>query len=299
MGREAWELAKALFNGVRRADVSMLAKQAAYSLIYALPSLILFVSSLALLIDRETNAGISGALNDVIKQQAPSELQPLLLDLVHNATKNHASLTVTSIISILLAIWGIGGGVGTLVHACNIAYGIKDSRSYITRTMIKIILAIIGGALMIVWFIIFTLGERAGDWLERVIGEPTIFSIILSSGRGWSMLFIACALLMLYSMGPDIETAIRWRLPGIIAATLALRITADVFSRVIGLVNPGSAFGAASSVLILLWAIYVVCWIIVLGGVINGVTGRRYDPVMISAIRQRHPASPDQPTAAA
>jgi uncharacterized BrkB/YihY/UPF0761 family membrane protein len=50
--------------------------------------------------------------------------------------------------------------------------------------------------------------------------------------------------------------------------------------------NPGSAFGAAGSVLILLWSLFLVSAIVIVGGIVNAVLGRRYDRILRDALRQ-------------
>ena len=50
--------------------------------------------------------------------------------------------------------------------------------------------------------------------------------------------------------------------------------------------NPGSAFGAAGSVLILLWALFLVSAIVIVGGIVNSVLGRRHDRKLRDALRQ-------------
>jgi uncharacterized BrkB/YihY/UPF0761 family membrane protein len=52
--------------------------------------------------------------------------------------------------------------------------------------------------------------------------------------------------------------------------------------------NPGSAFGAAGSVLILLWALFLVSAIVIVGAIVNAVLGRRYDRKLRDGLR-RHP----------
>ena len=60
-------------------------RQAAYSLLYAFPSILVLLVSLAAIVDQNTGSGLSTALRQTIAEQAPDELQPLLESLVQYA----------------------------------------------------------------------------------------------------------------------------------------------------------------------------------------------------------------------
>ena len=68
-----WALAVALVNGVRQHRVSMLARQAAYSLLYAIPSAIVLAVSLANIIDQRTGSHLYDLLSSAIDDRAPEE----------------------------------------------------------------------------------------------------------------------------------------------------------------------------------------------------------------------------------
>jgi len=110
------------------------------------------------------------------------------------------------------------------------------------------------------------------------------------------------ALSLLYVFGPGVEQSIRWLLPGTLAATLAIAITFVALDFVLDVWNPGSAFGAASSVLILLWSLYVLSLIVVVGAVVNAYVAHRFDPMLTDYLaahpgKRRDPSrDPERPT---
>jgi membrane protein len=95
-------------------------------------------------------------------------------------------------------------------------------------------------------------------------------------------------LFLLYWLAPDVGKSIRWVLPGTAIATIAVLITFAAMDLLLRFSNPGSAFGAAGSVLILLWALFLVSAIVIVGGIVNAVLGRHYDRTLRDALR-RHP----------
>jgi membrane protein len=110
----------------------------------------------------------------------------------------------------------------------------------------------------------------------------------LASGPVWALLLLACSLFLLYWLAPDVDKSIRWVLPGTAIATIAVLITFAAMDLLLRFSNPGSAFGAAGSVLILLWALFLVSAIVIVGAIVNAVLGRRYDRKLRDGLR-RHP----------
>ena len=273
---------------IRRHQPSQLAKQSAYSLLYAVPSVLIVLVSLAAIVDKHTGAGVSEALRLLISEQAPAELQPLLESLVQRAvvetSESQALLAV--LVSLAIAIWGGAGGVGALIDAINSVYDVRNTRSFIKETALKLGLMLLGGALVIVSFILLTFGRLLGEWVAGKVGRGATLVNFLSSGPAWALLLLACSVFLLYWLAPDVPKSIRWILPGTALATIAVLITFAVMDRLLRFSNPGSAFGAAGSVLILLWTLFLVSAIVIVGGIVNAVLGRRYDRKLRDALRQ-------------
>ena len=273
---------------ISRHRPSHLAKQSAYSLLYAVPSVLIVLVSLAAIVDKNTGAGVSEALRHFISEQVPAELQPLLTSLVQRAvvetSKSEAVLAV--LVSLGIAIWGAAGGVGALIGALNTVYDIRNTRSFIKETALKLGLMLLGGTLVIGSFILLAFGRQLGGWVAGKVGRGTALVNFLSSGPVWALLLLTCSMFLLYWLGPDARKSIRWVLPGTVFATTAVLITFAAMDLLLRFSNPGSAFGAAGSVLILLWSLFLVSAIVIVGGIVNAVLGRRYDRKLRDALRQ-------------
>jgi membrane protein len=291
--RETWSFLFEIVREVTRQPVSMLAKQAAYSLLYAIPSILIVLVSLTALVDEQTNAGTSEALQEFIDDRVPAELRPLLTSLVEAAIAEigQSTAAVTALVSLGVAIWGGAGGVGALIYACNLVYGVRDRRSWLHRTLLKLALLIVGGVGVVLAFVLFAFGQRIGEWLAGETERVPLLVDVLVAGRGWSLVLVAGALLLLFVMAPDVDTSIRWLLPGTVAATVAVAITFVGLDLVLTVWSPGSAYGAASSVLVLLWSLWLLSAIVVVGAIVNAVVGRRFDP-KLAGDRATHSVEP-------
>jgi membrane protein len=274
----------------RRHHPSKLAKQAAYSLLYAVPSAVIVLVSLTAIIDKNTGAGVSEALFTFISEQAPAELQPLLEALVQRAVveTSESEAVLAALVSLGIAVWGGAAGVGALIDAINSVYGIRNTRSFIKGTALKLGLMLLGGAMVIGSFILLTFGRQLGERLAGAAGRGMTLVNVLSSGPVWALLLLSASLLLLYWLAPDIQKSIRWVLPGTALATLAILIVFAAMDLILGYSNPGTAYGAAGSVLVLLWSLFLLSTIVIVGGIVNAVLGRRYDRKLRDSLR-RHP----------
>ena len=79
--------------------------------------------------------------------------------------------------------------------------------------------------------------------------------------------------------------------PGTLLASLAIGVLVILMDLILTYSNPGAAYGVAGSVLILLWSLYMVSQIAVIGAIVNAVLGKRYDRRLIEALYRR-PAAP-------
>jgi membrane protein len=279
---------------IRRQQPSQLAKQSAYSLLYAVPSVLIVLVSLAAIVDKNTGAGVSEALRRFISEQAPAELQPLLESLVQRALveTTESQAMVAALVSLAIAVWGGAGGVGALIDAINRVYDVRNTRSFIKETALKLGLMLLGGALVVGSFILLAFGRLLGEWVAGAVGRGATLVNFLSSGPVWALLLLACSIFLLYWLAPDVHKSIRWILPGTALATIAVLITFSVMDLLLRVSNPGSAYGAVGSVLILLWALFLVSAIVIVGGIVNAVLGRRYDRKLREALR--HPENRPQ-----
>ncbi len=277
--RLAWAIANELIHEGMRQPISLLAKQAAYSLLYAIPSILIVLMSITAMIDEETSSGLSEMLLELINRQVPEDLQPLFRALVDNAMVeiSQSTATITAVISFGVALWGGAGGVGALILACNLVYNLRDTRSWFARTILRLVLVVVGGVLVILAVVLFAFGQRVGEWIAEWIDYDSILVDVLISGRGWSVVLIACSLLLLYTVAPNAEHAVIWTLPGTFAATAAIAVIFAALDLIFAKINPGSAYGAASSVLILLWVLWLLSTIVVAGAMANAVFARRFD----------------------
>lgn len=277
-------------NAWRRHRVSMLARQAAYSLLYAVPSIILILASFANLVDSRTGSHLYDRLSEFIYDRAPVETQDLLSSVLDNVLKETSTNTATlaAAFSILVALWGGASGTGALIFAVNYVYDVGDKRSFVKRKLLTLGLTVFEGLFIIATLVLFTLGSRIGNWLAEETGTSKQLVEILNSGRISSAVLLFVSLYILYGVAPDVEQTYRWRLPGVLLSMAGILGLFALVGTLLRISDPASAYGVASGILVLLWFLYLISLIIVTGAVLNAVVGERYDKRLI-AFLEAHP----------
>ncbi len=195
---------------------------------------------------------------------------------------------LAALVSLGIAIWGGAAGVGALIDAINSVYDIRNTRSFIKETALKLGLMLLGGAMVIGSFILLTFGRQLGEWVAGAVGRGTTLVNFLSSGPVWALLLLAAH----YSCSTGWPRTSRSRSAGSFPARPWRRWPFSILFAAMDLIlsysNPGSAYGAAGSVLILLWSLFLFSAIVIVGGIVNAVLGRRNDQKLKTALR-RHP----------
>jgi membrane protein len=274
---------------IKEHQPSLLARQAAYSLLYAVPSMLIMLISLAAIVDKNTGSGVSEPLRRFIAQQAPEDVRPLLESLVQYALVETSANTaiVAVIVSLAIAIWGAAGGVGSLTYAINEVYEVRDTRSFIKGAAINIGVTLLGGVLVVAAFVLLAFGRLLLGWLPALAAEGGVLAGILASGPLLALVLFFCSLLLLYWFALDAPKSLRWLLPGAVVATVAMGLLFALIDLILSYSNPGAAYGVAGSVLILLWTLFVLSVFVIAGAIINAVLGKRFDRTLKTALRSQ------------
>ena len=273
---QARALLRDVVKTLREARVPSLAAQVAYSLIFAMPSILLMTMVVAAQIDQRTGFAITREVRRAIVRTLPADVEQVMTGLLDDATARASAgpTTVSAILSILIALLLAGNGLGELSAACCTASGIEDTRSpwlrrvIFTVSSLAIAITLIGTFALYVWggSLVAAAGGRFGvaqrwvaawDWLQL----PALLIIV----------FFGITLLYMTGTGHYVF----WHVaPGALVATLLWLLAVKGFQVYLDLANPGTAYGAASGLLVFLVYLYVNAIVIIVGGMIAAVIAR-------------------------
>lgn len=262
------------------ANLPGLAAEVAYSLVFALPSLVLMLVTIAVLADASTGSAVTGAIEATIRRQAPSEMRPLLLTMVATASERAAATapTVGAAVSSLVALWVAGGGFAALAGACARAGGKRDARPFLVRRLLAAGSVLLLVVMLVVAFFLFVFGEAIGREIGQEVGGAQTFDRVWSALQEPLGLVIATGtLLFIYRVGAGVRRGWRWLLPGAALVAALLFALMRGFGLYLRLLDPGSAYGPAGSLVVLLFFNYAASFVIIGGAMLSAVLGRRYD----------------------
>jgi membrane protein len=290
------QVAKDLFTKIRNDQVPNLAAAFAYNTVFAIPALIILTITMAAVIDQATSVHVAERLRDTIQNRAPADTKELFTSLVDNAVARvgggKASLGLAT--AAVLALWSGSNAIGALMNAFNLAYDVQDKRPFGRRKLLAVSLTLLLAVVVNAAFVLLVFGRRIGEWIAGQVGLGATFDTVWAIAR-WPVAIVSIALLLavLYYLGPDVEQSFRWISPGSAVATIAWLLATGGFGLYLHISNPGSAYGALGSVLVLLFFVYVTGLIFIVGAELNALLAARYDERTIADLARHEGATPE------
>jgi membrane protein len=176
-------------------------------------------------------------------------------------------------IGILAALWAASNGMGAISDTLNVAYGVKERRSWWKVRLVSICLTIMLSLLIVVALAIVLYGGRIGDAIAAHFGFSTAFTL------GWKILQFPIALVfilltfdLIYYFAPDDRRrrGRKWWNVGAITAVGLWLLVSFCFRLYLHFFNSYSVtYGSLGALIILMLWFYFTGLAILIGGEIN------------------------------
>lgn len=236
-----------------------------YALLAIFPAITVFVSFYGLFADPATVVSQLQSLRSILPEGAVTVVSDQMQRI---AGGNNAGLSFLVIFGFLFAIWSANAGTKAMMEALNIAYDLKETRSFLrlnitsmlfTLGTIATAIVLIGAVavipLLLQWFFL----DTTVDWLLWAGRWPLVLLILL------------VALAFLYRFGPDRPNASwRWITPGSLVASAGLLVFSMLFSWYAA--NFGSyneTYGSLGAVIAFLTWMWLCTVIVIIGAEFN------------------------------
>lgn len=236
-----------------------------YSLLAVFPAITVFVSVYGLFADQ---ASVVDHINMLSTLLPPGAMSIISDQLTRIATGSNTGLRLALVFGLLMSVWSANAGTKAVIEALNIAYDVKEQRSFIMLNLWALTLTL-GGLLTLIVLI-------------GVIGViPVILNYVLVSGLTdwvlwagrWPFIYglMLLGLAVLYQWGPN-RRGVKWRwiTPGSAVASAALLVFSLLFSWYA--VNFGSyneTYGSLGAVIVLLTWMWLSAAIVIIGAELN------------------------------
>jgi membrane protein len=236
-----------------------------YGLLAIFPAVTALVSSYGLFADAATISGHLAALASFMPSSAFGIVQEQIDRVVAHPA---GGLSAAFVLGLALAIWSANAGMKAIIDALNIAYGVKERRSFITLNLVSL------G---------FTVSAITGLLLAiaAVIVLPVVLSYLpfgsstamLLAWLRWPALLamLLLGLAVLYRFGPDLENPYwRWISPGALFAATAWLAGSALLSWYLGkFANYDATYGSLGAGIGLMMWLWMTAIVVLVGAEFN------------------------------
>jgi membrane protein len=197
----------------------------------------------------------------------PAELRPLVADQLTTITTASAQvLTFRGITGLVLALSTAATAATYLIGGLTLAYHEEESRSFLRRTALALVL-VLGGALLL--GAVLAAAGATSRWLA---GAPDLLRAV-APAVSWLVIavLVSAALAVLYRVAPDRKDA-RWRwITGgsVLATVLWLATTIGLFAYVERLATYEATYGPLAGVAISMLWLFTTVFLVLLGAAVN------------------------------
>jgi membrane protein len=213
----------------------------------------------------EQLSGVAGVL--------PEDLRPLVAEqLTTITTASGQVLTVRGLGGLAAALWTATTAATYLVDALTLAYHEQETRSFLRRSGLGLLL-VLGGAVLL--GAVITVAGLASEALDGAPGPVRALAPV-AVWVGLALL-MAAVLAVLYRWAPDRRDA-RWRwISGgaVLATVLWLATSAALFAYVQSLGNYEATYGSLAGVAISMAWLWLSVFLVLLGAVVNAEAERQ------------------------
>jgi membrane protein len=188
-----------------------------------------------------------------------------------SGTANDA-LSLTALISLLIALWSANGGTKALIQALGIAYDVKETRGFVRLNLVSlaftltaiVLVTVLGVLVAALPFLVSQLGP-VGEDLILLFRWPVILALLL------------VVLAAIYYWAPNrTDAKWAWITPGAVVAALGLiAVSAGLSWYVTNFGSYDETYGSLAAVVVLMLWIWLSTLMVLVGAEVNAELDRR------------------------
>jgi membrane protein len=268
-GLSQWQLARNVFDEIRANNFLGRASELAFDFLFALfPMILLMVTLFGLFASHRAELQ-----NDLLSYFAgflPPAAFQLLKTTVAELAANAGGGKFT--FGIVFSLWFASGGISSMISALNLAYRVREARSWFQVRSIALGLTLLISVLLFTALFLMLVSSHFVDWLGNVLQlQPAV--VLIGKIIQWpaAILFVLLSYAVIYYCGPDLkERYWHWMTPGS-AFGASLWLLASIGFRIyLHFLNTYNAsYGSLGAVMILMAWLYVTGLAFLIGGAIN------------------------------
>ena len=251
-------------------DIFALGAQLAYYMVLSFIPFLMFLMTLVGFSHLNSDA-VLNLLSNVMPTEAFNLIQSTVIEIVDREQ------TGLLWISIALAIWVSSSGFKAVIKGLNMAYGVKETRSYIKLKLISMIYTILLALIVIATLFLFVFGDVIGDFFMKVLEHPEFIYYIWNILRYVVVILIMILFFMfLYNATPCVRLGWLEVIPGAVITTLGWISISYIFAYYVNnFSNYSRLYGSLGAVFMFMTWMFITSMILILGGEINAVLAEK------------------------
>ena len=262
-GLKITELAGSIWHEAQEDNLLGRAAELAYFFLLALfPFLIFLLSALTFI------PGAQQTMFRWVARLMPSEATALLRAWVEDVFEQRSEGLLS--FGLIFSLVAASSGMAALMDALNIAYEVKEGRSFLKSRFIALFLTIAVFVLVGGGAVLITLSNRLVSWFGSFLNMNQIEYLIPFIGFFIGLLMLILGLGLVYYVAPNVRQ--RWKpvTPGSLFAVVALVAASYGFSAYLR-IGPeyDATYGSLGAVVVLMLWLYLVALSLMIGAEIN------------------------------
>jgi len=262
-------LAKRVWSEIQEDEVFGRAAQLSYYFLLALFPLLLFLTSVIGLVLGSGTGTRHALFNYLSRVMPPSAFQLIDATMLEVSTASGAGKLS---FGILAALWAASNGMGAITQSLNVAYDVKETRSWWKQRLVSVGLTVALSVLIITALGLVVGGGRIADTLAHAYSLGSAFAITWKIVQ-WPVVlaFMILAFALIYYFAPDTrKQAWQWLTPGAALGVAIWLLVSVVFRVYLHFFNSYSkTYGSLGAVIILMLWLYFTGAAILIGGEVN------------------------------
>lgn len=277
MSRNAIHLLKETVAEFGRDECPRFAAALAYYTVFSLPPLLIVVITVAgLVVDPQAiERTIISQAGDLVGPEGARQVRTV----IQRAERPEVGVTLANVLGLLALVFGATGAFVQLQGALNAAWGVQPRgggvRGFLLKRLFSFAMVLALGFLLLVSLALTALVSGFGDLLAEALPAGLGPYATLAIPLVLDLTVITLLFAAIFKVVPDAEVPWADARVGAIATALLFVIGKFAIGYYLGRSDPGSAYGAAGSLaLVLLW-VYYSALILLLGAEFTEVWARR------------------------
>ena len=259
---------KQSFSDFMKDDCMTSAAALSYYTVFSLPAVLMLIMLLvsSVMDPSDVRGGLESQMESLMGPSAGGEVRTILRE-----TERPGGGLIPTIVGIVALVFGATGALGQLQAALNRAWNVEPDpnqggiKNFLTKRLFSLGMLFSIAFLLLVSLVISAvlsgLGDRLSGFLPAGLSEPVLQALNFAV----SLLVIGFLFAAMFKVLPDAKVAWRSAWVGGFATALLFVIGKFLIGLYLGQSNPGEAYGAAGSLIVLLLWIYYSSIILLFG----------------------------------